>query len=825
MTLWRGTHRHISRAALLAMALISLITLSHPAHACPNGGVEGQMIYNATDKVMQYCDGTNWIGMNLPGSGSGGCTNPTAEEGAIVFNAEYRVNQVCAGSIYMAMGPYSAPSEIVYQSGSSLVDQGNYVKIAAGPATACGIDTKSDLYCWGSDNSGALGDGSPNQNSATPILHPVSGPWQYVDVADSMVCGVRTSGEVYCAGGAVWYHGSTPVDVSDGKLWKQVEQSYGGRCGIRDDDTIECWDNSTSSSQLSALSWKSISGTETGTKYGFRDVTWCAVRSDDTLWCWGADNSGTMGNGAGGASATPDQVAGGGTWIHVSMGGTHGCGVKSDNTGWCWGSDDDGKLGNAAGNTDAPDQVQGGHSWLMIEAGAHNTCGIRTDDTLWCWGDNEWGQLGDGTTTDRSAPVQVEPGTLWELVNPGGNFTCGIRKNGARYCWGENASSQLGNLNTPASPNVPTPIEDTNAYGSMAGGFQNWACAIRLDGSLWCWGNNGQGRLGDGTTTSRNIPTQVSGGGTWQKVVLSSAYQGRSCGIQTDDTLWCWGVDYGLVPTQVGAATWKDIAIGSDHYCGIQTDDTLWCWGNDDDGELGNGAGGNEANPAQIEVAHTWNGVAAGHNFSCAIRSDDTLWCWGDGGNNSIGDGSSIDRQNAVQVAVGGSWQHVSAQLIVAHAIRTDGSLWRWGFNYGNTPTEAFLGTTWDMIGAKGWPGNTCGLQTDGTLWCWGGNETGQLGTGNSESSGTPVQVSGGGIWNDVVSLWLNTCAIRSDGQIHCWGQSDDLLAMPSLNTTVQTPLLTDCGGPPTQAGGIRYHSVSNSMIYCNGVGFRAIGK
>lgn len=807
------------------LALMCCALFARPSLACPSGGVEGQVIYNTADKVMQYCDGTNWIGMNLPGSGSGGCTNPVAEEGAMLFNPEYRVNVVCAGNVFMAMGPYLDPSAVIYQSGGSIVDENNYIQIESGSATACGIDTSDDLYCWGSDDSGALGDGSPNQNSATPILSSVAGPWQDVDIADSMVCGVQTAGAVYCAGGSVWNYGSTPTDVSDGKLWKQVEQTYGERCGIRDDDTIECWDNSWNSSQLSALSWKTISATESWTKYGSRDVTWCAIRSDDTLWCWGADNAGTMGNGADPASSTPDEISGGGTWIHVSMGANQGCGVRSDNTGWCWGSDNDGKLGNAGGNTNAPDAVQGGHSWRVIETGANHTCGIQLDDSLWCWGDNEWGQLGDGTTTDRSAPVEIEAGTLWELVNPGANFTCGIRKNGARYCWGQNESSQLGNLTTSVSPNVPTPIEDTNPYSSLAGGFQSWACAIRLDGTLWCWGDNGGGRLGDGTTTTRDIPTAVSGGGTWLMVDLASPYWGRSCGIKSDNTLWCWGGGV-LVPTQVGSDTWKSINIGRNHYCGIQTDDTLWCWGSDSEGQLGNGAGGDEANPAQIEIAFTWKQVTADFDYSCAIRSDDTMWCWGDNGAGTLGDGTTTDRQSAVEVSGGGTWQYITSTIQQNHAIRTDGSLWSWGVNNWQTdPQLQFSGTTWTMVDAKGWRSNFCGIQTDDTLWCWGDNQAGQLGTGNNQASNTPVQVSGGGTWVDVFALWKNTCAIRSGGQIHCWGESTNLLAMPNLNTTSQTPLLTDCGGPPTQAGGIRYHSASDSMIYCDGVGFHAIGK
>ncbi len=205
--------------------------------------------------------------------------------------------------------------------------------------------------------------------------------------------------------------------------------------------------------------------------------------------------------------------------------------------------------------------------------------------TLWGWGVNTHGQVGIGTTTQQISPAQVGA-TTWKVLSAGGTHTCGIR----------------------------------------------------TDTTLWCWGNNDFGGVGNGGTVTQVAPVVVSGTSTtWKAVAASDG--GHTCAIRTDDTLWCWGRnDVGQIgdgtntmrtsPVRVGTATWKSVVTGYDHTCGIRSDDTLWCWGRNTDGEVGDGTTTNRTTPVRVGTA-TWKTVAGGSYHTCGTRTNDTLWCWG----------------------------------------------------------------------------------------------------------------------------------------------------------------------------------------------------
>ncbi len=208
---------------------------------------------------------------------------------------------------------------------------------------------------------------------------------------------------------------------------------------------------------------------------------------------------------------------------------------------YCWGFNFDGSLGiGALTEPQPPVQVGTATDWVGVSAGAFHTCGIRSGGALYCWGDNAAGQLGDGTTMQRTSPRREVTASTWRQVSAsggaGGSHTCAIRNDRALFCWGDNADGQLGD-GTNMQRRSPTQ-EVTHATWRQVSAGSGHTCAIRTDGSLYCWGWNSKGRLGDGTTTSRSQPTQEVTHAQWNQV---SAGGGHTCGIQPPGHAYCWG--------------------------------------------------------------------------------------------------------------------------------------------------------------------------------------------------------------------------------------------------------------------------------------------
>jgi alpha-tubulin suppressor-like RCC1 family protein len=312
------------------------------------------------------------------------------------------------------------------------------------------------------------------------------------------------------------------------------------------------------------------------------------------------------------------------------------------------------------------------------------------------------------------------------------------------------------------------------------------------DGTLWTCGYNNKGQLGDGSTAIRSSPVTTAGGGTnWKQV--SCGYH-NTAAIKTDGTLWTWGRNsYGQLgdnttssrssPTTVsgGGTNWKQVSSGAQHTVAIKTDGTLWTCGYNFHGQLGDGTTGNRSSPATTAGRGTnWKQVAGGELFTAAIKTDGTLWTCGYNFHGQLGDGTTTSRSSPVTTAGGGTnWKQVAAGDYIA-AIKTDGTLWTWGRNsYGqlgdNTTsnrsspgTVARGGTNWKQVAAGGY---TAATKTDGTLWTWGNNAYGQLGDGTTTSRSSPVTTAGGGTnWKQVAASQLCTAAIKTDGTLWAWG-------------------------------------------------------
>ena len=342
----------------------------------------------------------------------------------------------------------------------------------------------------------------------------------------------------------------------------------------------------------------------------------CLVRPDGSAWCWGWNLLGQLGDGSYVDREAPARVGTGTDWVSVAGGAHHTCGLRSDRSVWCWGSNYYGQLGDGSGQSSStPVQVPG--DWLGVDVGAYHSCALSEDGTAWCWGQNTSGQLGDGTKTDRNAPVPVGSAGDWTQLTAGYGHTCGVRTDGSAWCWGANESGQLGD-GTKTHGLVPAQVGTAADWVNLTAGIGAQTCGVREGpgsgpavptGTLWCWGANGLGLLGNGTTVDSLTPVQAGAQSDWIRAEVGS-YQ--ACGARDTGTAWCWGMNlYGQLgdgtttsspsPVQAMGSEWGTrIATGSDHVCALAATGSPWCWGHNDYGQLGDGTTQSRSVPTAV---------------------------------------------------------------------------------------------------------------------------------------------------------------------------------------------------------------------------------
>jgi alpha-tubulin suppressor-like RCC1 family protein len=336
-------------------------------------------------------------------------------------------------------------------------------------------------------------------------------------------------------------------------------------------------------------------------------------------------------------------------------------------------------------------------------AADENSAAIRSDGVLLVWGDNTTGQLGLGDTTRRYTPRRVGSDTNWSKI-----VASDYRGDGLR--------------------------------------FQDYYVALKTNGTLWAWGRNDNGQLGQGDTTQRNSPVQIGSDTNWSQVSSGDA---NCSAIRTNGTLWSWGYNEDgrlgggttatkTSPVQIGSDTnWSKVSCGVAHIIALKTNGTLWSSGRNAEGQLGLGDTSNRSSLVQIGSATNWSKIASSHIHTLAIKTDGTLWAWGSNGLGQLGDGTTTQRNSPVQIGTDTNWSKVFSSTYSSFAIKTDGTLWAWGHNshymlgdatatQRNSPVQIGTDTDWSEV--RGGRYHTLASKTDGTLYAWGWNGAGELG-------------------------------------------------------------------------------------------------
>jgi len=312
--------------------------------------------------------------------------------------------------------------------------------------------------------------------------------------------------------------------------------------------------------------------------------------------------------------------------------------------------------------------------------------------------------------------------------------------------------------------------------------------ALRSDGSVWSWGRNDQGQLGDGSQVSRSAPVKLTGFGGVISVAAGSEY---SLALKNDGTVWAWGRNvYGalgdgtstnrLVPTQVsGLSNVVKIAAGEYHNIALKSDGTVWTWGQNSSGQLGDGTVLSRNVPVQVTSLSGVASIAAGMDHTLAVKTDGTVWSWGGNLFGYLGDGTVTRRTAPVQLLSLSGVVSVAAGQYHSAAVKSDGTLWTWGYNNygqlgdGSTSTRTSPVQVASISGAVSVAAGaycSAAVKADGTAWAWGWNNYGRLGDGTTTNRSLPVQIAG---LSGIVSLstkLFHGIAEKSDGTILTWG-------------------------------------------------------
>ena len=472
-----------------------------------------------------------------------------------------------------------------------------------------------------------------------------------------------------------------------------------------------------------------------------------------------------------------------------------------------------------------------------IATGAAYSCALLADKTVSCWGVNSLGQLGNGTTDNSSTPqtvtglsnvTAIAASATGVLESPsagfeGGSHSCALLADGTVWCWGENLWHQLGPKAPPsrvcdvgeAVPCSPNPVDIglSNVAAIATGGAHS--CARLTDGTMWCWGANDRGQLGNGTFSFSSPPVKVN---KLKNVTAIAAGGAHSCALLADETVWCWGANStgqlgpdatsdgctflgDIVPCSVNPVPVRSLsnvtalAAGINYTCARLTDTTVKCWGANSFGQLGRDTslGTTSASiPAPVTGLSKVATIAIGKAHSCASLTDGTVKCWGNNETGQLGNTTPTPRfipvavtglSNVAAVAAGGQTFRQGGHSC---ALLTDGAVWCWGAN-GNlqlgdgsitkstTPVPVHSLSNVASIAAFG--NFTCAVLTNTTVECWGANNRGQLGRDTSLGATTPASIPAPitGLSNvtAVATSGRYACARLTDATVKCWGAND----------------------------------------------------
>ncbi len=685
----------------------------------------------------------------------------------------------------------------------------NVVKIAASSSgsSSYALEANGTLWAWGYNGNGQLGNGNTTNQLVTVQINPPPGYY---------FSGIAAAGS----------HGlaSTQPVSNGGSVFAWGANLY-GELG-----------NGTSTGSSTPVQASGLSGISAVAGGQYHSL---ALTASGTVYAWGYNRSGQLGNGTTTSSSAPVQVNGLSSISAVAAGGNHSLALTASGAVYAWGYNGDGELGNGTtANSSTPVQVNGLSSISAVAAGGGHSLALTSAGTVYAWGYNNEGQLGNGTTTNSSTPVQVT-GLSGITAIAGGYFhSLALTASGTVYAWGYNGYGELGN-GTTTNSSTPVLIGGLSGVTAVAAGIYT-SLALTSAGTVYAWGYNIDGQLGNGTTNGSATPVLVTGLSNVVKIAMNTtgASGTSSYALEANGTLWAWGYNRDgeigngtttnqLVPVQINAPTgysFSGIAAGGQLALAIvqpqpvSVGGSVFAWGYNGDGELGNGTTVSSTTPVQVTGLSGVTALAGGGYHSLALTTAGTVYAWAYNGDGALGNGTTTNSLTPVQVTGLSGVTAIAAGEYHSLALTAAGTVYAWGYNGDgelgngqttNSSTPVLVTGLSGVTAIAGGGNHSVAVTAAGTVYAWGSNSHGQLGNGTTTSSSNPVQVTGLSGVTGVAAGLFHTLALTAAGTVYAWGNNADGELGNGQTTNSATPVqVTGLSGVTGIAGG-GHHSMA----------------
>lgn len=543
--------------------------------------------------------------------------------------------------------------------------------LASGGGHTCGLDMSGKAYCWGCTEYGALGIGDFGDSTGVYEPTAVDIEMQFKDIScgNHHTCGLTDGGEIYCWGfnesGQLGDNSKenrlSPVKVNTAVLFNHIVLGSESSYGLTDSGDIYSWGenhygqlgNGTSGADSFELTPAKIN---TSIKFekispGIDHV--CGLDSIGTAYCWGYNMIGQAGISAAGTIngiLSPTKIESDLTFSSISSGVYHTCGLSAEGLAYCWGSGADGELGT--GYRDyykVPEAVETDVKFTALAMGEIFNCGLDSAGQVYLWGLSE--SFGTGPyewlINIELYPKKIDSAISFKSISANEGYLCGLDSTGAAYCWRGATTQEY------AFKKVDTDL----LFESLPSG-KSHTCGIATDGKTYCWGRNNDGEFGDGTKEDSVVPTEVNTALSFQIITCG---QNHTCGLVDDGSVYCWGAnskgqigngvsgnDDVLLPVKIlSAEVFQDIGTRSDDTCGLTTNGDIYCWGYNGYGQLGDGTLDNSSIPIKVGSSLKFTSFFKGSYANYALAEDGFFYCWGQcNGNDDDINGIAVESDN-----------------------------------------------------------------------------------------------------------------------------------------------------------------------------------
>lgn len=680
----------------------------------------------------------------------------------------------------------------------------SWKQVATGQSFTLALGDDGNLYAWGYNDFGQLGNGTTADDSVPEMVTKPTGvtSWKAVAAGAAFGMAIANNDSVYAWGyndfgqlgngtadgnkNAVPHPTPTVVDLPSGVTATAIAAGNNFGLAIGSNDSLYVWGRNVNgelgignkTDQHSPVAAPFPSGVTSWTQIGAGAYTSFALGNDGNLYSAGSNGNGENGDGTTTQHESYSQVnlPGAATaWKSFSAGASFCLGVASNDTLYGWGYGSDGELGNGSTTknnlTPMPVDLPAGVTVASLTAGHNHSLILGSNGYLYAWGINQAGELGDGSTSESTVPVYVNHGGLSAPMLSGPVSASTLSINDSLVTWAAVSGASSYELQVSDNSGFSSMALDTMGLTGTSFDVRSMLGPVLNLATTYYWRvvavNSNSGSYSAAWSLTTPGAPQTSGLRLAAETNSHSSYF-----INAKDTLFAWGDNqYGqlgngnmvndsiatAMPFPTGVTGWKMVAAGQGHTVAIDNNDTLYAWGENNHGQLGDGTTADTSLPVMVPLPSgvtSWKSVAAGAFCTIAIGNNDSVYAWGQNSFGELGNGGTSDTSDPVLAPLPA----------------------------GVTPLQVFAGNNWTMV-----------LATNGTLYATGRNANGELGNGTKvdtslfEKVDFPAGVTG---WLALSGGGYNAIAIGNDGNLYGWGNNGNGQFGNGNNTGVESPLM-----------------------------------